>query len=121
MIATLTSAASSIGQLVAVLLIFVFVLLITAWVTKWIANYQKDKALGDNVEIIETKRIASNKVIEIVRIGERYFALALGKDEANLISEIDKDSLSFTVGERPSFSFKEFLEKARDNGEDINK
>lgn len=121
MIASLTSTASSIGQLIAVLLIFVFVLVLTAWVTKWIANYQKDKSLGDNVEIIETKRIATNKVIEIVRIGDRYFALALGKDEANLISELDKDSLSFNEGTKTSFSFKEFLEKARDNGEDINK
>lgn len=119
--ASLMSTASSIGQLIAVLLIFVFVLAITAWVTKWIATYQKDKSLGENVELLETKRIASNKLIEIVRIGDRYFALALGKDEVNLISELDKDSLSFDVGQKPSFSFKEFLEKAKDNGEEINK
>lgn len=121
MITALTSFASDVGQLIVVVLIFIFVLVLTAWVTKWIGNYQKDRAPGENVEILETKRIAPNKLIEIVRIGDRYFALALGKEETTLISEIDKSSLNFIVGEKTSFSFKEFLEKAKDNGEENSK
>lgn len=118
MTVSLTSTTSSFVQLLTVALIFVFVLFLTYWVTKWIGNYQKDKFIGGNVEIIETKRIAPNKLVEIVRIGDKYFALAVGKDEANLIGEVDKDSLTFPETGKKAFSFKEFLEKAKDNGED---
>ncbi len=118
MILYLTSTASGVGQLITVLLIFVFVLFITFAVTKWIANYQKDKANGENIEIIETKRIATNKLVEIVRIGDKYFALAIGKDEIETIGEINKDSIQRNESAGGTFSFKDFLEKAKDTGED---
>ena len=37
----LTGKADSYAQFITVLLIFVAVLAVTAWVTKWIAGYQK--------------------------------------------------------------------------------
>ncbi|MCR5310344.1 MAG: flagellar biosynthetic protein FliO [Lachnospiraceae bacterium] len=119
--ALLSSATSSVIQFISVLFIFVFVLAITAFATKWIANYQRDKAPGENIVIVETKRIAQNKIITIVRIGDRYFALAVGKDEANLISEISPDSLKFTQTGGEHFSFKELLSKMKNDGENITK
>lgn len=116
-----TSIASEIGQLITVLLIFVFVLVITYLVTKWIANYQREKAPGENIEVLETKRVAPNKLVEIVRIGDKYFALAIGKDTVTPIGELDKDSLEYQKPEGGSFSFKDFLNKAKDNGEDTSK
>lgn len=118
MIVSLTSLASSVGQLITVLLIFIFVLVITAVTTKWIANYQKDKAPGENITVLETKRIAQNKLVEIVRIGDRYFALAIGKDEISVISELSADSLKYPEATGGTFSFKDFLNKAKDNGEE---
>ena len=85
--------ASSVAQLIYVLLIFVFVLAITAWVTKWIANYQKEKAPGENITVIEAKRIAPNKMVEIVRIGDKCYALGIGKDEITVIDEVDETTL----------------------------
>ena len=115
--ALLNSTGASIIQFISVILIFIFVLLITALATKWIANYQKDKMPGENIVIAETKRIAQNKIITIVRIGDRYFALAVGKDEANLIAEISPDSLQFTQTGGEHFSFKELLSKLKNDGE----
>lgn len=115
----LTSTASSVGQLITVLLIFVFVLVITTFTTKWIGNYQKEKAPGENIEVVESKRIAQNKFVEIVRIGDRYFALALGKDTVSEIAEISKDSLQFKEIPKEKISFKDFLNKAKSgNGEE---
>ncbi len=113
----LTSITSSVVQLITVLFIFVFVLVITYFTTKWIGNYKKDQSLGDNIAIIEAKRIDQNKTIEIVRIGDRYFALGLGKDTVTSIAEISKDSLQFPEVNKTNFSFKEFLNKAKENGE----
>lgn len=114
----LDSTASAWGQLITVLLIFAFVLAITAFTTKWIGNYQKDKFAGSNIEVIETRKVSQNGFIEIVRIGDKYFALGIGKDNISTISEISKDSLQISETATGSFSFKEFLNKAKDNGEE---
>ncbi len=113
-------ATDSLGQLITVFLIFVFVLLITAFTTKWIVNYQKDKSIGENITVVEVKKIAPNKLIEIVKIGNDYFALALGKDEISVISKLEDDSLNFQTGATEKLSFKEFFQKARDDGDNNN-
>ena len=117
----LASTAGGIGQLITVLLIFVFVLALTFFVTKWIANYQKEKAPGENIVILESKRIAPGKLIEVVRIGDRCFAIAIGKDEVTLLGEVNEDSLKYDAIPQGTFSFKDFLNKARDDGETDNK
>lgn len=119
MCSVLTSTASG-GwvQLISVLLIFVFVLAITAFTTKWIGNFQKEKYSGSNIEVIETRKVDQSKYIEIVRIGDKYFAIGISKDNISTISELSKDSLQIPEETTASFSFKEFLKKAKDNGEE---
>ena len=113
-------ATDSLGQLLTVFLIFVFVLFITAFTTKWIVNFQKEKSIGENITVVEAKKIAPNKLIEIVKIGNDYFALALGKDEVSVISKLEEDSLIFPQGAQEKISFKEFFKKARDDGDNNN-
>ncbi|MBQ8596557.1 MAG: flagellar biosynthetic protein FliO [Lachnospiraceae bacterium] len=76
-----------------VLILFVFVLLITYWTTKWIARYQKGKAGAGNLEVIETCRISSNKYVQILRAGEKYLVIAIGKDEIHMLAELTEDEL----------------------------
>lgn len=116
MILLLTSSTSMWVQLITILLIFVFVLAITAWVTKWIANFQKEKAPGENIVVLESKRVAPNKLVELVRIADKVYALAIGKDEITLIGEVNENALQHTETTGGTFSFKDFLEKAKDNG-----
>lgn len=113
------SAASSIGQFVTVFLIFLFVLAITWFATKYMANFQKEKSLGDNITVLETKRISQNKFIEIVKIADRCFALCVCKDTVTVITEISEDSLSYPEPIESKMSFKEFLNKAREDREEI--
>lgn len=112
---------SETAQLITTLLILVFVLFLTAVVTKWIGNYQKDASAGDNISIIEAKRVAQGKIVEIVKIGEKYFALGIGKDEITLISELSESELKFREESNGTFSFKDFLNKAKENGEKTDK
>ena len=49
----LSSAGGSIWQLIVVLFIFVAVLGVTYYITKWIAGYQKQQVTGKNLEIVE--------------------------------------------------------------------
>ena len=97
----LSSAGGSIWQLIVVLFIFVAVLGVTYYITKWIAGYQKQQVTGKNLEIVETVRVTPNKFVQIIRAGkDKYFVLAVGKDEITKIGELtNEDIIPMTVNQ----------------------
>ena len=80
MLLALSDRTDSYVQFVTVLLLFVFVLAVTAFVTKWIGGYQKGRSAGANMELMEALRLSNNKYVQIVRIGRKYLAVAVCKD-----------------------------------------
>lgn len=100
-------------HLLTVLLIFIFVLFVTYFTTRWMAKFSKGQNAGRNIEVIETYRISSNRFIAIVRTGSKYIVLGVGKDNINMLSEIPEDSIVSTKsGGNTSGSFKSLLERA---------
>ena len=89
----LTSNANSYAQLLTVLVIFIVVLGATALTTKWIAGYQKQQGISGNIELLDAARLSNNKYIQIVRIGESYYALAVCKDTVTVIGQVPADEL----------------------------
>ena len=110
----LTGKVDGYAQFITVLLLFVIVLAVTALTTKWIANYQKQQGVNENVQIIETARISNGKYIQIVRIGKKYVAIAVCKDTVAMLGEIPEEQLKITDTVQ-RFSFKQFLDKAVNN------
>ena len=107
----LTSEMDSYAQFITVLLVFVLVLGITALTTTWIANYQKQQCVNENVQVIETTRISNNKYIQIVRIGEKYMAIVVCKDTVTMLGEIPGEQLKMRTASQ-TFHFKDFFDKA---------
>lgn len=97
-------------QLIVVLLIFVVVLAVTAFTTKWIAGYQRQQGVHCNVEVIETTRISNNKYIQLVRIGETYMAIAVCRDTVTMLGEIPKEQVTVATGTNGA-SFRELFDK----------
>lgn len=96
----LSSALGSFLQLIGVLIIFIVVLFITFYTTKWIGNYQKTNLVNKNLQIVESIRVGNNKFIAIVKAGEVYLVVAVGKDEVTLLTQLTEEQLS----EIPDFS-----------------
>lgn len=111
MMILLTGNTDSYAQFITVLIIFVLVLAVTALVTRWIANYQKEQSVNVNIEVIETTRISGNKYIQIVRLGEKYVAIAVCKDTVTLLGEISKEQLR-EENHAGVFRFRDILERA---------
>ena len=108
--AALSDRADSYVQFMTVLILFVFVLAITAFVTRWIGGYQKGKSA--NMELIESLRLSSNKYVQIVRIGRKYLAVAVCKDTVTMLSEIPAEDMSFPEGSSDGAStFRDVLAK----------
>lgn len=103
--------AGSYVQFLSVLVIFVLVLGITAWVTRWMANYQREQSANCNIEIVETTRITNNKYIQLVRVGETYKVIAVCKDTVTLLGEVPADQLVPRNVSGSRTSFRELFEK----------
>ena len=115
MILTVSDRTSSYLQFVTVLIIFVFVLAITLWTTRWIAGYQKTRNLNANMELIESFRLANNKYVQIIRVGQKYLAVAVGKDSVTMLTEIPEDQLMLLDStQTPMPGFKELLQKVQE-------
>ena len=115
-IASLSSRIEAFAQLLTLLIIFIFVLAVTYYVTRFVGNYQKNKLSGSNINILETMRIANNKYIQIVKIGSRVFAIAVAKDTVSYLCELDEDELIYKESSSGKMlinndNFKEILEK----------
>ena len=110
-----TGGVNSIAQFITVFVIFLAVLAHTYFSTKWIATYQKGKMFSSNITVIETFKITTNKYIQIVRIGEKYYAIAIGKDEITLLGELKEEELKISDVPQgiPAMDFKSVLEKAK--------
>ncbi|MBO5209188.1 MAG: flagellar biosynthetic protein FliO [Lachnospiraceae bacterium] len=114
MILTVSDNLNSYVQFITVLIIFVFVLVITYFTSKWMAGYQKNKGLNSNVEMIESFRLTNNKYIQIIRVGQKYLAVAVGKDSVTMLTEIPEDQLLLSSdGNEGAHSFKELFEKVQ--------
>ena len=96
-------------DLITVLLIFIFVIAITLFTTKYIANYQKVQNAGKNIEVLETYKISQTKYVQIVKIGKKYVAIAVSKDTVTLLTTLEEDDVTFPEGSGETKSFKEIL------------
>lgn len=121
-------AASFTGEnvfsLIVYLAIFVGILLLTYYITRWIAGNQKLQASGKNFEVIETTKVSNGKYLQIVRIGkEDYFIISIGKDEIHLIGKLSKEQVIFTGSDTKGTGFKDIFASFQklDNSEDEGK
>lgn len=102
----LASQLENVVRLIAALIIFVFVLVITYGTTRWIGKFQKTYQTGKNIEYVEGFRLSGSKYIQIVRIGKKYVALAVCKDTVTFLADVPEEDIVLGEDEnrsQPSF------------------
>ena len=87
------TSLDSFVQLITVLIIFVFVLILTYFTTRWMAGIQKGRSFNKNLRIIETISVGNNKMISIVEAGTKYIVVSIGKDDVNYLTELKEEEL----------------------------
>ncbi len=101
-------------QLAGALIIFGFVLLLTYLTAKWVGGFQKSQMKGRNLQVIESMRIANNKVLQIVKAGEKYLLIAVGKEEVTMLAELPADQLKADAQETQEV-FQDILNKLKNH------
>ncbi len=114
MLLTVSNSTNSYLQFLTVLIIFVFVLGITWFFTRWMANLQKGRTYGANIEVIETYKITANKYIQIIKTGDKYLAIGIGKDTITMLAEIPAEQIHLPDKAGDTMpDFKKIFEKAK--------
>ena len=113
MLLTGLSSTDNFSQFITVLFIFILVLALTLFTTRWIARYQKGQRGGSNIDIVETCPIGNGKYIQIVRVAESYVAIAVCKDTVTVLASLPKEEIAFPAEHGSGLSFKELFKKAK--------
>lgn len=110
----------SVAQFLTVLVIFVFVLFLTYWTTRFAGNYKKQQMAGKNIQVMETVSISNSKYIQILKIGKKYMVIGVCKDNITYLCELKEEDLDFSQNDGNGETFKSILEKFRKNGQVVS-
>ncbi len=109
-----SGGTNSFVQFLTALLVFVFVVALTYFTVRWVGTYQKVQGGNRNFEVIETCKVTSNKYLQIIKVGSRYFLIGIGKDELTFMTELEADDLDLSVRTGLPDNFQKLLQKAKD-------
>ncbi len=108
---------SNVIQLVVIIVIFILVLVATYFTTRWIGKTGAIQTQSPNIHVKETFKIAPNRYIQIIELGDQYYAIGVSKDNITFLTALSKDQLDLTPvdKERGAVSFKDMMNKIRKN------
>lgn len=118
-------AYNSIFEFITVSVIFIFVLVLCYFTTRWIAGYEKTRTIRQNLEIKESIRLGNNRTIAIIRAGvDKYLVVGFGKDEISLLAtltgddiiEYDSSMSTETATSVYGRAFKDVLDRIKNRG-----
>ena len=83
-------------ELVGMLIVFILVLVLTYYATKWLGKSGVVQMQSANIKVIETFKIAPNKYIQIIQLGRKYYSIAVTKDSIAFLTSLDEEQLDLT-------------------------
>lgn len=117
-----TSDLKSIGQLICSVLLFLFVLFLAYVAARFAGSFQSNVLnRHSNIQVIEAFRLSNNKMVEIVKIGNRYLALAVCKDSITVLSELDESEIKEQEVSLKPIDFNSILDKIKHEKQEKNK
>ena len=92
----LTAGMSNIDnllQLLGVSILFIFILVITYYTTKFVGGAKLSITKNSNFKVLETYKIAQNKYLQLIQIGTRYFVISVSKDDIRFLTELNENEI----------------------------
>lgn len=109
MLAAAQGSMQSIIELLGLIVIFVIVLVVCYYTTKFVAGKQLVQKKMGNFEIVETFAISQNKYLQLIRMGNKYVVISVSKDSVGFITELDENEVC-RIQKNEAMSGKSFKE-----------
>lgn len=101
-------------EVLGLLVIFILILVITYFTTRWIGASGLSGMKNKNIKVIETYKINQNKYIQIIKVGNKCIAIAVSKDHIEYLTEIDEEAIVFPqVDGTNNLAFLQVLKNAK--------
>lgn len=88
-----SSTLGMLGQLFFLVIIFIIILFMAYYCTRWIAGSKLRFRKNSNFEIVESISVGYQSTIQIIKVGEKFLLIGVTKDNISFLSEIEKDSI----------------------------
>jgi flagellar protein FliO/FliZ len=88
-----TSNWDSVFQLIGVSVLFIIILVITYYTTKFVGGVKMGMTKNSNFKVLETFKITQNKYLQLIQVGTRYFVISIGKDEIHFLAELKENEI----------------------------
>ncbi len=111
-------------EMITVLIVFVLVLVATYYTTKWIGKSGVVPTHTKNIKVIESFRIAPNKYIQIVQLGNKYYSIGVSKDNITFLTSLEEEQLDFTeekMNGQSAEAFRDIMDRIRSGYHKIKK
>lgn len=106
-----TSTLASLFKLIALLIVFILILVASYYVTKW---YAKSGMIGNrsqNIQVVESFSMGPGKQICILKLGEKYVAVAVCKEKITFLTDLNEEQLSLEAPPIENTNFKDVFGK----------
>ena len=104
-----SSGVTSVLKLVGLIILCILIIAASYFTTRFVGQRQLKGSAKSNFRNIDIFRISTNKYLQIVEIGERYFCIAVSKDNITLITELNKEDIKNFPPAPGEKSFKECM------------
>ncbi|WP_105618045.1 flagellar biosynthetic protein FliO [Vallitalea okinawensis] len=106
---SLLSTQTGVLDLAFMLIVFIIVLALAYYASKFISVQNSSLQRKKNLKVIESVQIAPHKMIQLIQVGNKYYAIAVTKDNITKIDEIDENEIDLTEISHKEVSFKRLL------------
>lgn len=101
---------SGIGQIIFFIVVFIAVIFLAYYSTRFLAKSRIQAMNGKNVSVVESMNLGIGSALYLVKAGEQYFLISATKENVRLISEIDADTVK-VVSQGEGISFEKIMKE----------
>ena len=112
------TTSDNLVQLLGLVLLLIIILAAAYYTSKFIGKFKLGQLKNSNFTVIDTYRISPNKMLQIVKVGNKYLVISISKDIVNYITELEESEVQLReAGTKEKQNFKQILEKFKNNKE----
>ena len=105
-------------QLLGLVLLLIVILVAAYYTSRFIGKLKLGQLKNSNFNVIDTYRISPNKMLQIVKVGNKFLVISTSKDSVNYITELEESEVQIReAGTKEKQNFKQILEKFKNNKE----
>lgn len=110
------STLDNVLQLIGLLILLAIILAGAYYATRLVGKVKQGQLKKSNFEVIDTYRLSKGSFLQIVKITDEYFVVAVSKDSVSFITKLEADKLvPYEAAEEQKQSFKQIIEKFKSN------